>query len=92
MVGFCAMLRTDELLALKKEHVSFSVSSGVAVITLGYTKGGKRMGVMESVTLTHVTALSYLKQWLLIASPGQSFSNAPSAWRKMFSDGLHQLR
>ena len=51
LVGFYALLRTGELLSLEKRHFSLSVQTGVAVITLGYTKGGKRMGVADSVTL-----------------------------------------
>ena len=82
MVGFYGMLRTGELLTLKKEHFSLSVATGVAVISLGYTKGGKRMGAMESVTLTHVTAISYLKQWLQLALPGQSLCKTPVCMAK----------
>ena len=49
LVGFYSILRTGELLTIERRHISFSVQSGVAVITLGYTKGGKRMGIAEII-------------------------------------------
>ena len=71
LVGFYALLRTGELLALRKNDISCTVQTGVAVIILGYTKGGKRMGVSESVTLTNETAVRFVKRWLKLAQDGQ---------------------
>eukprot|EP00435_Cladocopium_sp_Y103_P024846 s916_g6.t1 len=91
LVGFYAMLRTGELLALEKRHFSFSVHSVVAVITLGFTKGGKRLGVSESVTLTHELALKFLRHWLALAAEHQKFCTSPASWRATFSEGLKEL-
>ena len=92
LVGFYGLLRTGELLALQKRHISFSVQSGVAVITLGFTKGGKRLGVAESVTLTHELALNFLRRWLTLASDHQGFASTASSWRTTFAQGLKALR
>ena len=92
LVGFYGILRTGELLALEKRHISFSVQSGVAVLTLGYTKGGKRLGVCESVTLTHDVALKFLRQWLALSSDTQKFCSSPARWRSTFSEGLRELK
>ena len=79
LVGFYGLLRTGELLSLEKRHFSLSVQTGVAVITLGFTKGGKRMGVAESVTLTNDTAIKFLRQWLSLSSDHQKFCSSPSS-------------
>ena len=92
LVGFYAMLRTGELLSLRCKDLSFSVQSGVCVINLGYTKGGKRMGVSESVTLTHEIAVKFLRQWILLSSPGQSFCGSATRWRTLFARGLQALK
>ena len=92
LVGFYAILRTGELLAIQRRHISFSVQSGVAVITLGFTKGGKRMGVAESVTLTHDLALRFLRQWMQLTSDTQGFCSSPAQWRATFSQGLQELK
>ena len=92
LVGFYGMLRTGELLDIQKNHISFSVQSGVAVITLGYTKGGKRMGVSESITLTHENAIKFLKQWLSLATPAQKFCTSHARWRARFSEALNDLQ
>ena len=92
LVGFYAMLRTGELLSLKKTDFSLSVQSGVAVITLGYTKGGKRLGISESVTLTHDVALRFLKHWMHLASPTTTFASSAARWRALFAEGLLTLK
>ena len=91
LVGFYCLLRTGELLSLEKRHFSLSVQTGIAVVTLGYTKGGKRMGVAESVTLTNEVAISFLRQWLKLSHDHQKFASSPSAWRATFSQGLKEL-
>eukprot|EP00435_Cladocopium_sp_Y103_P043006 s66_g12.t1 len=46
------MLRTGELLGLRAKDVTVDLHHGHAVIALGLTKGGKRTGAAESVTVT----------------------------------------
>ena len=92
LVGFYSILRTGELLTIEKHHISFSVQSGVAVITLGYTKGGKRMGIAESVTLTHDLALRFLRWWMELSSHHQRFCSSAAQWRTTFAQGIKQLK
>ena len=92
LVGFYAILRTGELLEIQKRHISFSVQSGVAVITLGFTKGGKRLGVSESVTLTHELAIRFLRRWMCLSHDTQKFSTSPARWRSIFADGIKELK
>ena len=92
LVGFYGMLRTGELLSLRHRDFSFSVQSGVAVVNLGYTKGGQRMGVIESVTLTHELTLRFLRQWLKLSSPAHSFCSSAATWRSLFHQGIVALK
>ena len=48
---FSFVLRSGELLALKNSHIYMTGPKAPAVISLGMTKGGKRMGASESVIL-----------------------------------------
>ena len=47
MVGFYAMLRTGELLHLKNSHIYMTGLKAPAVLFMGMTKQGKRMGAAE---------------------------------------------
>lgn len=52
LVGFYGLLRTGEILSLHGRSVAVDSVRGPAVISLGLTKGGQRLGAAESVTLT----------------------------------------
>eukprot|EP00438_Fugacium_kawagutii_P035567 Skav229231 [mRNA] locus=scaffold864:277248:282087:- [translate_table: standard] len=92
IIGFYGMLRTGELLALKKADFSLSARSGVVVISLGLTKAGKRVGIAESVTLTHELAVRFVKRWMQLASPNQLLVSSHAKWRAMFSMALSDLK
>lgn len=47
LVGFYAMLRTGELLHLKNSHIYMTGLKAPAVLFMGMTKQGKRMGAAE---------------------------------------------
>ena len=51
LLGFHALLRTGELLAVCAKHISVTSPKGPAVVLLGLTKAGKRQGAAESVTI-----------------------------------------
>lgn len=91
LVGFYAMLRTGELLGIRNKDISQLNSSSVAVISLGLTKGGKRAGAAESVTVTEKDTLRRLWQWKQAASPNAPLCPAPHRWRKMFNDHVSAL-
>ena len=52
LVGFWGLLRTGELLGLEKRHFSVTSRSNSVLVSLGYTKGGKRHGAAESVKIS----------------------------------------
>lgn len=50
LVGYYALLRTGELCDLKSSSIFMTSPAKPAVISLGFTKGGKRAGAAESCT------------------------------------------
>eukprot|EP00438_Fugacium_kawagutii_P023208 Skav215677 [mRNA] locus=scaffold278:111881:120662:- [translate_table: standard] len=63
LLGYYAMLRTGELLAIQAKDVTVSGDGTSAVVSLGLTKGGKRTGASESVTVTVKEVIRRLEQW-----------------------------
>ena len=77
MVGLYGLLRTGELLGVKNKDISQTGPTSVAAISLGLTKGGKRTGAAESVTITEENTLRCMWQWKQPASPGTSSCTTP---------------
>ena len=63
VLGFYGLLRTGELLGLCNNHILMTAPGRPAVISLGLTKGGKRAGSSESVTISVQCALQWLWAW-----------------------------
>ena len=61
-----------------------------AVISLGMTKGGKRTGAAESVTLSS-DALKWLWLWKTANKPHTSLCPTNAKWRQLFSTCLTAL-
>ena len=91
MVAYYGLLRTGELLDLTSSHVFVESASKPAVISLGLTKGGKRMGAAESVSVSVEVVLKWLKAWKLKAKPHQRLCPSNSSWRSRFSECLAAL-
>ena len=81
------MLRTDELTTLRNSHVFMKTASAPAVLSLGLTKSGKRVGASESVTLTVAVGA-----WKQSEKPQALFVSSASAWRRLFSECLQALQ
>ena len=92
LLGFYCMLRTGEVLGIRNQDVSINASKTNAVISLGYTKGGKRTGAAESVTVTVVEVIRRLHQWKQNTPTGSLLAPSASTWRKQFSEGLAALQ
>ena len=90
-LGFYALLRTGEIHALTSSCIAMSSPNKPAVISLGLTKSGKRVGASESVTLTAQDVLKPLWRWKRQASPHEPLVSSPSQWRTMFSNCLKAL-
>ena len=92
LVGFHGLLRTGEILSISASHVSVASPKGPAVISLGLTKGGKRQGAAESVTLYVEDLCRRLYQWKSCVKPTQRLTPASHIWRKQFNDMLAALK
>ena len=88
LVGFYGMLRTGEILSLQPRQVDVS-SSGFAVVSLGMTKGGRRQGAAESVTISVFDVVRRLRAWK--AKSRTPFAANGSAWRGKFHEYLQAL-
>ena len=86
LVGFYGTLRTGEILNLKSSDASIHTAQGPAVISLGLTKGGKRQGASESVSLTVEEPLRWLFAWAR-----KALCPSPSQWRKLFNTTTEAL-
>ena len=79
VVGYYAMLRTGEILGLRAKHLECAASCLQAVISLGYTKGGKRQGAAESVVLGLEPIVFLVKAWKKTVAEGTSLIPAKVA-------------
>ena len=91
LLAFYSMLRTGELLGIRNRDVTVDDRGRSAVISLGYTKGGKRTGAAESVTVTVSDVIRRLSQWKKATTPGSSLTPSPYKWRQLFSKALDAL-
>ena len=91
LLGFFAMLRTGELLGIRNKDVTIDHRGQSAVISLGYTKGGKRAGAAESVSVTVVEVIRWLHQWKNSSSSASKLTPSPHAWRKAFTNAWESL-
>ena len=91
LIGFHGLLRTGELLGLTKKDFTVGKGSAPVLISLGLTKGGKRQGAAESVTLHHIDVIRRVRQWLHSPHTPNSLTGSPAQWRKLFSAALADL-
>ena len=92
LIGFYGMLRTGEVLGCRRNHFLAEASGRRVVLSLGLTKGGKRMGAAESVILAHDILLPPLLRWMNKAKSGDPLTVSPARWRKLFNDALEALK
>ena len=91
LLGFHGLLRTGELLGLKKSSFSVTEDRSALLISLGLTKGGKRQGAAESVKVTLVDAIRRVDHWLQSPRSNPSLTGTPHQWRKTFTQTLEAL-
>lgn len=92
LVGFYCMLRTGELLGVASNHISITSPRQVAVISLGLTKGGKRQGASESVTLGVLDVLGLLWKWKQNQPANTPLCPSPHKWRTLFAQTVTALK
>jgi hypothetical protein len=92
LLCFYCILRTGELLGLCSHHISMSSPKKVAIISLGFTKGGQRQGAAESATLGVLPVLQLLWKWKQEQKPNSALCPAPHKWRTMFANTVRKLK
>ena len=91
LVGFYGMLRTGELLDVKASHITQPRQSRPSVISLGYTKGGKRQGAAESATIGVRVVTQLLYHWIQTSNGHSSLCPPPHIWRELFNSTIEAL-
>eukprot|EP00438_Fugacium_kawagutii_P003864 Skav231339 [mRNA] locus=scaffold2490:144917:145995:- [translate_table: standard] len=91
LVAFHGLLRTGELLSLQVKNLSIAKAKGPAVLSLGLTKGGKRQGAAESVTIYEEDVCRRLFQWVQVAKPGTLLAGPSHIWRRTFAELIDKL-
>jgi len=89
LVAFYGMMRTGEVIGLRRSQLEIKREAGPAVLSLGLTKSGKRQGASESVTLSVFEVTRRLLQWK--NSSIASLTPSASVWRSEFSKVLTAL-
>ena len=92
LVGYYGMLRTGELLNVKRKDFVADQSNRKILLSLGLTKSGKRVGAAESVVLAHDKVVKPLSKWLSLANKNMPLTASPAKWRAMFNEGLTALK
>ena len=68
-----------------------TLASEPAVISLGFTKSGKRQGAAESITISELTVLQLPWRWKQNASTHEFLTEKPPVWRDAFVRCLKAL-
>ena len=90
-LGFFGLLRTGELLNIRAAHLQQNKPNSPVILSLGLTKGGKRVGAAESVTFGETEILRRVHQWKCSVAPQTLLTSAPHVWRKTFTEVLQAL-
>ena len=91
VIGFYTMLRSGEIMSLKSSHIMYSPSERQVLISLGFTKGGKRQGAAESVVLGVELAVHLTQRWKQLARSSTPLVPSVLQWRKLFNEGIDCL-
>jgi len=92
LVGFHCLLRTNEMLTLRRISCEIAEDEQTCLLQLGYTKGGKRRGVAESVIVTDTCLVKALQVLCAKIRPGDFLCECSyQQYRKYLSDALIYL-
>ena len=92
LLGYYGTLRTGELLNVKASHITQPREHDPCVISLGLTKGGKRQGAAESVTVGVQLVTRLLWHWVHQVPPNSKLCLPPHLWRQEFAHTLKALK
>ena len=91
LMGFYGMLRTGEILGIRRQDLKADVNHAKILLSLGLTKSGKRMGAAESVVLGYDKVVVPLLQWMKLAGSTSPLTYHPGKWRLLFNEALKAL-
>ena len=85
LLGYYGLLRTGEIHALTAKQIFITSPSKPCVLSLGLTKGGKRAGAAESVTIQVSEVLQFLWKWKKNHTDHALLVTSTSQWRTLFA-------
>ena len=92
LIRFDCLLRTGELLQLRVADIMMNDQLTFATINLPDTKGEKRTGITDSVSVTDAALIRLIARFIQTKQPGDSIiERVPQAFRRCFRqlvDGL----
>ena len=91
ILGFYCMLRTGELVSLRNRDMLSQPRDSQVLVSLGFTKGGKRQGAAESVVLGFEPAVRLVQAWKRAASLHTALVVSVPRWRSLFTECLSAL-
>ena len=92
LVGFHCVLRSGEMFNLRAQDVAFGPDRTTAVLSLGFTKTGKRQGAQESVTVSDAVVVRALWQLVQQRRPSEPLARLSSpGQRALFKQACREL-
>jgi hypothetical protein len=91
LIGFQALLRTGELLALRTGDFLFGQSRSQLQLRLGFTKSGKRRGEQEFVCVDDPAIVAYARQVIGTLPAGAKLLESGPVFRREFASLLEPL-
>ena len=92
LVAFDCLLRTGELINLKAGDIIFNTAYTFASINLPDTKGEKRTGITDSITIEQPQLVRLLARHVQHMLPGYGIvTRSPAAFRTSFRELVHGL-
>ena len=93
LLGFKGLLRTGEFLRLRKRDIHINLQENVAVLNLGLTKEGLRLGSKAATMLKCSTTVPLLAATLLHrADDAKVFTAGTPRFRRIFSESCAALQ
>ena len=82
LVGFHCFLRSGEKFNVRARDVAFAADRTIAVLSLGFTKTGRRQGAQESVTASDAVVVRALWQLVQQRQPSEPLArfSGPRQW------------
>ena len=91
VAGFYGMLRTGEILGLRRKDFALDQHHRKVLLSLGMTKTGKRLGASESVVFGFDKVVRVLQRWMSMTKPLDTLTPSPAKWRCLFNTCLQGI-